>query len=252
MMQDNFNDFDHVVNLFNGIHIGNIVKESKEYFKGNKDKDKYFILVRNQYNFNSLINSSFIKNKQAYISIYRERFNKMNAKDFEQLIRSDNLLNEYVENVPDVILDVQGVAAVFRKDINNILLHMNYNFFVYPELLEFINEDLKELLKGTEIPYNERFFKVGVNNTRNFFSSILAAYIKTYPDTYPDLFKQVGYNAILEIFPMVLNTYKRKIEELGDDETIVNYINYFFRNYCNFNQDISNYCAPYMTEIDNP
>jgi hypothetical protein len=247
---DLFNEHDHFSNLFNGMYTAHLLKDCKAFFKANKKKTKFFNLIRNQYNFNSIIDVSFIRNKQNFLQSNRERLDKMNDQDFLIFMGSDVLQKDFAMFVPDLIIDISGFAGVMRNELTRVRLNMNYNIYFYPEFLDFINEDIYELLQGTDIPYNENFFKVGNNNATNFISSMLAAYIYTYPDHYPELFKDCGYDAILHLLPMALTAYKKKPDVLGTDETIINYINYFLTNYCRFNEDILEYTAPYMVIKD--
>jgi hypothetical protein len=169
----------------------------------------------------------------------------MNNRDFIDFLHSDKLGNEYGAYVPDIIIDISGIAGVIRNKSESIYMNMNYNFFLYPEFIEFINEDLEQLIKGTNIPYDEKFFKIGSQNTENFLSSIVYAYNECYPFVCSDLFKEHGYESILHLLPLVITAYKRKSEVLGDDETILKWINSFLNNYLLFDQDIANFSEPF-------
>jgi hypothetical protein len=246
MQLTEFNERDHLLNLFNGMYIGMLTKESKDYFKANKHKVKHFLTIRNQYNFNSIIDNSFIRNKQNFIATNRERLHQMNNRDFVDFLHSDKLGNEYGAFVPDLIIDISGIAGVFRNKSETIYMNMNYNFYLYHEFIEFINEDLEQIIKSTNIPYDEKFFKIGSKNTENFLSSIVYAYNECYPSVYPNLFKEHGYEAILQLLPLVITAYKRKSEVLGDDEMIIKWVNSFINNYLLFDQDIANFSEPFM------
>jgi hypothetical protein len=118
--------------------------------------------------------------------------------------------------------------------------------YFFPEFIDFINEDIKEIIKGTDIPYNKKYFEVGTNNAVNFLGSILCAYIYSFPDQYQELFKDCGYESILHLLPMALTCYKNKYNVLGSDEAVIKYLNIWLSNYCTYDDDIKNYTLAWV------
>ena len=244
----NFNEQDHFNNLFNGMVSANLIKDSKAFFKdkANKNKTKYFNLIRNQYNFNSIIDVSFIRNKQNFIQSARLRLDSMTDRQFTEFMDSETLQNDYAMLVPDIIIDITGFAGLLRREPTRVRLNISYNLYFFPEFIEFINEDIKEIIKGTDIPYNKKYFEVGTSNGVNFLGSILCAYIYSFPDQYQELFKDCGYESILHLLPMALTCYKKKYDVLGSDEAVYKYLNIWLSNYCTFDENIKNYTLPWV------
>lgn len=244
------NEKNYFANLFNGMYINLLNQEmktemQKEALSGKKGKQLIYNVIRNQYNFGNNLHHSFIKNKQQIVKNYRERIDKFSTSNALKFIHSDALFNEYVKQIPDVILDVFGTIGMDRKNENQYFININFNFFIYPELLQWINEEMKCLIGTTSIPYNEYFFKIGPGNCENFFSSIIIAHFNVFKDDHIKYIQEHGYEAILFLMSTVIHTWKNKGQTLDTDENIRKYLDTFLDNYCLFDDEIKNYCIPY-------
>jgi hypothetical protein len=243
------NEFDHFTNLMNGMWIGKLSKAFKEEKKRNGKKDFFYEVIRNQYCFGKDIETSYLKNKQAFNVNIRKKINSFSPENGLKYIHSKALIKELGKQSSDVIVDCAGVIGT-PNGLNDWFINVNYNFHFQSQLIEFINFDIEEMLKSTPVPYKEEFFKVGSKNADKFLSSIIAGYIKVFPEAFPDLFKIHSYDAILVMFPDVINMFSFKNHYIDDDEMMNLYINTFFSNYIQFDEKIKKYATQFVKPKD--
>lgn len=239
------NEFDHFTNLMNGMWIGKLSKAFKEEKKRNGKKEFFYEVIRNQYCFGKEIETSYLKNKQAFNVNIRKKINSFSPENGLKYIHSKALMKELGKQSSDLIIDCSGVIGT-PNGLNHWFINVCYNFHYQAQFIDFINFDLQDMLKSSEVPYNEEFFLVGVKNSDKFLSSIIAGYIKVFPEAFPDLFKIHSYDAFLVMFPDVINTFCFKNHYIEDDEMMKIYINTFFSNYVQFDEKIEAYVSQFI------
>lgn len=247
-ISNEINEFDHFTNLMNGMWIGKLSKAFKEDKKRNGKKDFFYEVIRNQYCIGKNIETSYLKNKQSFNVNIRKKINSFSPENALNYIHSKALNNELNKQMSDIIIDCSGVIGT-PNGLTDWFINICYNFHYSSNFIGFVNFDIQEMLKSSEVPYNEEFFLVGVNNSDKFLSSIIAAYIKVFPDAFPDLFKIHSYDAFLVMFPDVIKTFSYKNQFIEDDETMKLYINTFFSNYVQFDDKIERYVQQFIKPI---
>jgi hypothetical protein len=244
-VNEEINHFDHFTNLMNGMWIGKLSKSFKEVQKRNSKKQFFYEVIRNQFNFGPNIETSYIKNKQAFNVNLRKKIDAFSPDNALKYINSKAIVEFVNKESSDLIIDCSGVIAT-PNGLTDWYINISYNFHYQSQFLDFINFDIEDMLKATEVPYNKEFFLVGVKNSDKFLSSIIAAYIEVFPDVFPELFKEHSYDAFLVMFPKVINCFNYKNHYLESDEQMKLYVNKFFNNYVQFDPEIENYIKQFL------
>lgn len=244
MLKD-FNENNLMIALIHGYFINEFTKETQKEIKQKKQKKVYYKTIRQQIQFGEKLDITFIKNKQNYLSEMRERLDKFSPDNLIKFIESDTMKHRYVNELPEVIVDVNGIIAAKHEEINSIYTNIITMFYINPVFLDYINESIKDAVNSTDVPYKKKYFVVGLHNAEKFFSSIIYAYNVIYPEKCKELISEYGYNMCWQIINSAILCYQYRTLYIESNELIKKYMEAFVNHYFSFDEEITEYTNPY-------
>lgn len=247
-MKTEINQREHFFNMINGMFMTEFIEETKKEIKQKKIREIYYKPIRQQFQFNVGNDANFIRNKQNFYSDIRTRIDKFSPDIAIEFIQSKQMDELYTKQAPDIIVDITGILAVKKNNLNSIYQNIAMTFYINSGFRGFINYDIREMLKGTDVPYNEELFDAERGNADKYFSSILAAYMEIHPEAFDELFKVHGYQTIIEYFHNALDVYQNKALYIKDEETFIKYIRAFLTNFFLYDDKTLKYTEKYMLQ----
>lgn len=247
-MKTTHNQREHFINMLQGMYLTEFIEETKKDIKQKKIKEYYYKPIKQQLQFSIGNDANFIRNKQNFLNDVRTRIEKFSPDIAIEFIQSKQMEQIFQKQVPDIIVDVTGILAVKKIDLQSIYSNVSFTYYINSALKKFMNEDIKLMLKGTDVPYNDELFNVDKGNEEKFFSSILYSYMEIYPEAFDELFKANGYATIIDYFHNALDVYQNKASYIKNDVTFHKYLNAFITNFFLYDDEMIAYTEQYLKE----